>query len=128
MVLPLLVLAVLTCLMVSAFFFETTARQCLMHRAMRCQADELTGHTLVTGSGPDASSENTPEQVPGHITLSTSRSGLFQIIHGKEETAMIYQGILRSRVSESTESIWHASDGVTCVRFFTTVRRSSEDK
>ena len=116
-VLPLLVLSVLTCLLISMFFYDTTVKQCQMHLALREQAGELTGltHTLQTA----------PRDAP---VLETGRRGLFQTVTGKEETVMIDRLLLRTRVSDSTEAMWHASDGVSYVRYHTLARKIKETR
>ncbi|MBQ9016064.1 MAG: hypothetical protein IJ109_08075 [Firmicutes bacterium] len=114
-VLPLLILSVLTCLLISMFFYDTTQKQCRMHQTLRAQAGELTGriHTL----DPAPADE---------ISLSTGMQGLFQTVTGKEETAMIDSIMLKTRVSESTEALWHASDGVSFIRYHTLSRKMKD--
>lgn len=114
-VLPLLILSLLTCLLICMFFYDTTVKQCQMHQALRAEAGELTGltHTLQPAAASDA-------------VLSTGRQGLFQIVSGKETTTMIDQLLLKSRVSESTEAIWHATDGVSYVRYHMLARKIND--
>lgn len=117
MVLPLLILSVITCLLVSMFFYDTTIRQCQLHLALRQAAGDLTGHTIY------------PEESPWDgDALQLSRAGIFQTVSGKEHTDMIHQGILRSRVSRDLESLWHASDGVTYVRYYTLAKDIADQR
>ena len=116
-VLPLLILSVLTCLLISMFFYDTTVKQCQLHQALRDQAGELTGLTHTLQTAPQ-----------GDPVLETGRRGLFQTVTGKEETVMIDHLLLRTRVSDSTEAIWHASDGVSYVRYHTLARKIKETR
>lgn len=125
MVLPLLIISILTCLFVIMFFYETTLQQCQLHQAMRCAADDLTGHTRNLSSYGYGQSEQ--ERQEGTYTLTTYRSGVFETVSGKEHIDMKHQGILRSRVSADLESLWHASDGVDYVRYCAIVK-NHEDK
>ena len=124
LVFPLLILSVITCLLISMFFYETTLRQCLLHRQLRCAADNLTGCTCNLSA--DQSGQENPS---GEYALSTSRSGVFHTVSGKEHTEMIHQGILHQKVSEDLESLWHASDGVSYVRYCNLIHKqgSSND-
>lgn len=119
MVLPLLILSVITCLLVCMFFYDTTLRQCQLHQALRCEADDLTGRTV---------NLHRPEYDAKDYAISASRRGVFQTVSGKEHTDMIHKGILRSRASEDLESLWHAADGVTYVRYCTIVKKASDKK
>ena len=117
MVLPLLILSVLTCVLISMFFYDTTVQQCLLHRDLRCTAGELTGHTRYT-SRPEGEDRD----------LTASRDGVFQVVSGKEHTGMLHKGLLQERVSRDLESLWHASDGVTYVRYCATIKKLNQDK
>ena len=119
MVLPLLILSVLTCLLVCMFFYDTTVRQCQLHQALRCEADDLTGRTLNLHR-PDYDAES--------YAISASRHGVFQTVSGKEHTDMIHQGILRTRASENLESLWHAADGVSYVRYCTIAKKIKDER
>lgn len=121
MVLPLLILSVLTCLLVCMFFYDTTLQQCRLHQLLRCEADELTGHTV--NLSPPVTDEDLDEDA-----LTVSGHGVFKTVSGKEHIVMIDQGILHSKVSSDIESLWHASDGVTYVRYFTCLKDLREDK
>lgn len=110
MVLPLLILSVITCLLICMFFYDTSVRQCQLHQALRCEAGDLTGQTC---------NLHRPEYDPSDYSMTTDRHGVFRTISGKEHTAMIHQGILYNRGSADTESLWHASDGVSYIRYCT---------
>ena len=114
MVLPLLILSVITCLLVSMFFYDTTLRQCQLHQALRCEAADLTGETI---------NLHPPAYDRDSLEIKVSRQGVFHTVSGKEHTAMIHQGILHSRVSAETQSLWHASDGVAYVRYCTITKK-----
>lgn len=117
MVLPLLILALLTCLLITMFFYDTTVKQCRLHQALRAEAGELTGltHTLQPAADTAAA-------------LRTGRQGLFQTVSGKEETVMIDQLMLKSRVSDSIEAVWHASDGVSYIRYYTLAGKEKDSR
>ncbi len=117
MVFPVLILSVLTCLLVSMFFYDTTLKQCRLHQVLRASAGQLTGHTI--WPEPPAADE---------AVLQTDRRGVFRVITGREQIDMIHQGILQDRVSTDLESLWHASDGVTYVRYCTIIRELGEDR
>lgn len=117
LVLPLVILSVITCLLVSMFFYETTMRQCQLHMGLRWEAGQITGHTVY---------QESPEiQNDGFVV---SRSGIFRTVSGKEHIDMRHQGLIRSRVSADTESLWHASDGVTYVRHRALAKKLTEAK
>ena len=117
LVLPLIILSVLTCILIVMFFYDTTISQCQLHEALRCEAGRVTGHTSYL---------DPPDTNPDSLTVS--RQGLFKVVSGKEHTAMIEKGLLYHRVSAQTESLWHACDGVSYVRYCTLAREITEDR
>ena len=122
MVLPLLILSVITCLLICMFFYDSTISQCQLHQQLRCEADAVTGQTILPKQ------TNPPDRDAANSSITTSRHGIFMTVSGKEHTAMIHQGILHSRVSADVESLWHASDGVSYVRYCTLARDLTQDR
>ena len=119
MVLPLLILSVITCMLICMFFYDTTIKQCQLHQALRCEAGDLTGRTI---------NLNRPEYDAAQLSITTTRSGVFRTVTGKEHTEMIHEGILHNRVSEDMESLWHAADGVAYVRYYTLIKEPKQKK
>ena len=105
MVLPLFILSVLTCLLVSMFFCDTTIRQCEQHQQLRSASDDLTGCTvrLNWSSRPDNE-------------ITAARRGVFPVVTSAYGSRMPARGLLRMRPSSVTESRWHACDGAEYVR------------
>ena len=108
MVLPLLILSVLTCLLVSMFFYDTTLRQCEQHQQLRSASDDLTGCTvrLNWSSRPDNE-------------ITAARRGVFPVVTSAYRSRMLARGLLRTRPSSETESRWHACEPAGYVRLLT---------
>lgn len=107
MVLPLLILAVITCVMICMFFYDTTIHQCHLHEALRCEAGEQTHLTT---------NLNKPKYDAASMSI-TARNGLiFTTVHGTTRNSMIHQGILPKRPVANTESQWQAANGARYVR------------
>ncbi len=105
MVLPLLILSVLTCLLVSMFFYDTTIRQCQQHQQLRSASDDLTGCTSRPGLSPREGAD-----------ITVTRQGVFPVVSSADGSRMPARGLLRMRPSSVTESRWHACDGAEYVR------------
>ena len=114
-VLPIIILAVLACVLYCLFCFTLTEQQCRMHAAIRKEAVLLTARAgeITTGITWDGE-------------IHTARKGLFQRVSGKETLTMNKQGIMNQRVSADIEGIWQASDGVSFVRRMS-VRQKKKD-
>ena len=117
LVLPLIVLSVLTCILIVMFFYDTTISQCHLHKALRCEAGSVTGHTSYLDP-----------PVMDDRQLTVSRQGVFQTVSGKEHTAMMRKELLYQKVSAETESLWHAADGVSYVRYCTLAKDIAENR
>lgn len=121
MAFPLLILSILTCVLISMFFYETTIKQCQLHEALRCEAGEVTELTR-TMRPPDYNRDD--------LTVSRGdvlRDGAFCTVSGTSHTEMIRRLLLYQRGSEDTESLWHACDGVSYIRYFMLIKHGAKD-
>lgn len=122
MVLPLLILSVLTCVLISMFFYDTTIRQCRMHESLRCEAGEITERTTTL---------TRPEYDSDELTVSYDnvlQDGVFRKVSGTSHTEMLRRLLLFRRGTADLESASHACDGVVYIRYFTLVKNGIKSK
>lgn len=116
-VLPVIIMAVLACLLVSVFFCQMTVARCEMHDALRDKAGSLSGRTARMDFTP--AWEGTPR---------IDRRGILTTVTGKETHSMKNNPLLRGRYAEDLYAQCHAADGVDYVRFRTLAKRITEER
>ncbi len=97
-VMPVVILAVIACVLIGLYFSQGAVETSRMHMALREEADQM----------------------------AAQGKGLFQTVTKKETITMNEYDMIRGKYSEELESAWHVADGVSYVRYCTLTRKLTE--
>jgi len=113
-VLPMIILATITAVLIIMFFYSQMTEQCLLHTALRAEAGRLTGKTIYTGHGSDL------QEMQAEI--HTDKKTMGGEIYGKKYLVMDHRGLLARKGTFVVEGGCHAVDGVMYVRYCNMVK------
>ena len=111
-VLPVIIFAVITVVLIVMLFYEQSVNQSRMHMALRCEAGQITGKTVTYNE--ELQPLDAATVWDGNI--ASERKGLFRQVAGDKEIQMIAKGILSERFALRLSDTAHAADGVNYIR------------
>ena len=113
-VLPIIVMATITAVLIIMFFYSQMTEQCRLHTVLRAEAGKLTGKTTYTDHAGGAA------DLQAEIYVDTKAMG--GEIYGKKYLVMEHKGILSRKGTFAAEGVCHAVDGVEYVRYCNMVK------
>lgn len=99
LVLPVIILAVITVILVLMFFYEQSFDQSMMHIYLRSEAGAVTERLTCSSSDWNG-------------TCTTEKKGVFKNIEGQNMLTMLHRGLLNRNGHAYNNGSWHAADGV----------------
>lgn len=118
-VLPVLILAVITSILIIMFFFSQMTEKCRLHMALRNEAGMMSGQTVYMGESRDAADTDAEIYTSKGITGGT--------VYGKKYLIMEHQGILEKKGTFVVEGSCHSVDGTDYVRYSRFVKGSADE-
>lgn len=118
-VLPVLILAVITSILIIMFFFSQMTEKCRLHMALRNEAGMMSGQTVYMGESRDVSDTDAEIYTSKGITGGT--------VYGKKYLIMEHQGILEKKGTFVVEGSCHSVDGTDYVRYSRFVKGSGDE-
>ena len=113
-VLPMIILATITAILIIMFFYSQMTEQCRLHTALRAEAGQLTGKTAYAGHADDAADLQ--------AEIYADRNAMGGEVYGKKYLVMEHKGLLARKGSFVAEGACHAVDGVEYVRYCNMVK------
>lgn len=113
-VLPMIIMAAITAVLIIMFFYSQMTEQCRLHTALRMEAGQLTGKTVYTDHSDSL------EDLKAEIYTDSKAMG--GDIYGKKYLVMDHKGLLTRKGSFVVEGECHAVDGVEHVRYCNMVK------
>ena len=114
LVLPVIIFAVITAVLIIMFFYSQTAEQSRLHTALRSEAGLMSGQTVY------ADPEILPDDTDAEIYQESRFTG--RHIYGKKYLIMSRQGLLKEKGVFIIEGQCYAIDGPEYVRYCTLVK------
>ena len=119
-VLPVLIFAVITVVLIIMFFYSQMTEQSRMHIAMRHEAGLATGKTLY--AGPDDGGNISDAEIYTKKTVTGSRA------YGKKYLIMDHRGILEKKGTFVVEGTCSSIDGTRYVRYCSFVKGYDDEE
>lgn len=119
-VLPVLIFAVITVVLIIMFFYSQMTEQSRMHIAMRHEAGLAAGKTVYTG--PDDGESISDAEIYTKKTVTGSRA------YGKKYLIMDHRGILEKKGTFVLEGTCSSIDGARYVRYCSFVRGYDDEE
>lgn len=113
-VLPMIILATITAILIIMFFYSQMTEQCRLHTALRMEAGRLSEKTIYT-AGADSSAD-----LEAEIYIDSKAMG--GEVYGKKYLVMEHKGLLSRKGAFVVEGKCHAVDGVEYVRYCNMVK------
>lgn len=102
-VLPIVILAVITLILILTFFYEQSIRQSQLHMALRAESGIASG-------------KMTCETVNWDGQITKTRQGIYHVVRGSREISMGSRGLLKEPGLSTVEGTWRITDGPRHVR------------
>ena len=119
-VLPMVVLAVITVMLIVMFFYSQVTEQSRLHIALRSEAGKASGKTLCIHAGTGSEISDAEIYVDEGIAENKA--------YGKKYLIMKNRGLLNERKTFTVDGSWTYVDGVSYIRYTDIVRSSGNEK
>lgn len=108
-VLPVVILAVITSVLIIMFFYSQMTERCRLHMALREEAGRITGQTHYIAD----------TYADGHADMQiySDKKPVGGTVHGKKYLIMEHSGILDKKGTFTVEGSWRAADGTDYIRY-----------
>lgn len=106
-VLPIIIFAIITTVLIAMFFYEQSVEESRMHIALRCRAGQITEKTIFYTEGAPAEPANIWD---GDISVSSR--GVYKDVIGQGNVSMVHNGLIRGFISNEIQGEWAAIDPV----------------
>lgn len=109
-VLPIIIIAMITLVLIEGYYYQLAAETGRMHIALRGNAGALTGKTIYADGG----------NWKGEIDMKKSAIG--GKVYGRGEVRMVSKGMIMGKGSQTIEGSYYAVDGPKYVRYCSMVK------
>lgn len=117
-VLPVIMLAVITAILIIMFFYTQMTEQCRLHKALRAEAGRITGKTTYMDDGDKYLTE---------AQIDIDRNVLESKVYGKKYLVMEHKGLLNKKGTFTVEGSCYAADGPAYIRYSSTIRGEKDE-
>ena len=104
-VLPVIIFAILTTVLIVMFFYEQSVEESKMHIALRCQAGQLTEKNIYYSEGFQKNPEGFWDG-----DVSVKRYGLYYSLSARENISMLHKGLIYAPGTTDINGSWYAID------------------
>lgn len=111
-VLPIIIFAVITTVLIVMFFYDQSVNQSRMHMALRCEAGLISERSMTY----DESQQPLAPDAIWSGSITSSGSTLSGTVHGSDNVSMITSGILRDPQQAEIRGHVHIADPAAAVR------------
>lgn len=112
-VLPIIILAVITSVLIIMLFYMQMTEQCRLHRALRAEAGNMTSQTMYLSEVSTVKTE---------VDIYREKKASGGEVYGKKYIVMDHKGILDKKGTFVLEGRCHAVDGPSYVRYSSIIR------
>lgn len=115
-VMPFVILSVITVVLIIMFFYSQISQQCSMHTALRAEAGNVTGKTMIL------------HDVSSDAELYTRKKAFGGVVSGKQYVIMGNKLLLHKKGACLVDDHAYAADGAEYVRYCRLIKSVGEDE
>lgn len=118
LVLPIMIIALITVILIIMFFYMQVKERCDMHMTLREEAGKLTGTTIYLGDEAYDKAD---------MEMYSDRDIVGGTVHGKKYLTMKEKGLLRKKGTFIVKGSCYAIDGAEYVRYRNIIRGTESE-